>query len=431
MHPDNSPFRDEYQSQLQWMSVLNSLVVLFNSAKEGNVLLCRHGKELGVFKDGKILISELDGEGFFRLLRKEVYDLRDEVGDGSKRLLYYLKKFCDKFWRELMVSPIYELEVSIKKEKEKLFQFFSSQNWDKRLEGSSALEEAVLCAGKYGNVVVEDGLSVEDSWELKDLGFEEPDFVLLYGEQGSYNGVLVGLFLDPLQVIEDVQNCMEEATKFQGFTLLLLTPFLDRDLKKLFHMNKSIVNVIVGRIKGGGTENFLRDFEAFTKGQIQDKKKGDVGTNFTSEKFGVIKNMTLSSKGALFVGYEEDEEVQERVHKHCASLRRRRDAISYSFERDEINKRISKITQSLVMYRCGGFTEVEKKHKRERIEKELQQIKNRIRGGVLTSKVEVEVFGDSFLFEKGESRLVLENIFRRAFSLLEIFIKMGGSLRCP
>lgn len=429
MHFSKSPFRDEFQSQQQWLSTLNSIVALFNSANKGNVLLCRHGKELGIFKDGKILISELDGDGFFRLFRKEVYDIRDEVGDGSKRLLVYLKRFCDLFWRELMITPVYELESRIKKERDSFFTMLENQRWDKRITGSSLLEEAVLCAGKYGNVVVEDGLGVEDSWELKDLGFEEQDFVLLHGDQGSYDGVLVGLFLDPLLTIEDVQNCMEEATKFQGFTLLLLTPFLDKDLKKLFHINKSIVNVIVGRIKGGRTETFLRDFEAFTRGQIQDRKKGDLGNSFTSDKFGVLKNLTISSKGALFLGYEDDEEVQEKIQKHCSFLKRRREEAFSSFEKDEISKRLSQLTQSLVVYRCGGITETERKNRREKIEKDLLQIRNRIKGGVAVEDFEIDILGSRFLFERGESRVVLSAIFRRVFSLLEIFIKLGGSLQ--
>jgi len=260
-------------------------------------------------------------------------------------------------------------------------------------EVSQALVEAFEMVGAEGMISVEEGkgrgieLVHKNGLEIG-RGLESSDF-LPSGEVSLHmDSSLVCLVDGELHKLSDVQGILEHATQFV-FPLVIISRGCFGEALQVIAMNNGkltradgqTLQVVACRVPGHEDQQreLLRDLASVTDAVILSPKLGD-SLKECDGVFGSVQSCTLSMKSSVFVAFESRYEL---IENRVLELQRDRATASHSFDVEQINERIAKLTNGFCLMRVGAATLTEMRERRGRIEDALSAVRCAVDGGLV------------------------------------------------
>ena len=245
-------------------------------------------------------------------------------------------------------------------------------------EGMIAVEEG---KGRGVEVLVKHGLEFEGAWESSELA--GPD-----GGVRQFDVSLVVLVDAELSKIEQLAPILEEATQFP-YPLIVVsrgcfgeaTKFLVANDRKLEKPGGEKFEVIAVRAPGRDDQvrDRLEDLAALTGAQIFDPRVMSV-RNFSSEMFGSVQTATLRPGSTTLVAFPDK---YEGIERRVTQLRRREATVTHSYDAEQLRTRIARLSDGFCIMRVGGFSALEIRERRARVEDALNAIRCAVEGGVV------------------------------------------------
>jgi chaperonin GroEL len=124
----------------------------------------------------------------------------------------------------------------------------------------------------------------------------------------------------------------------------------------------------------------LADLAAVTGAEVLDPNVGKSLQTCTSEVLGSVLSASLKLATATFVAHEDKYElIEQRVVK----LEKERAGLTHSFDVEQINERIAKLSNGFCLMRVGAATLTEIRERRGRIEDALSAIRCALEEGIV------------------------------------------------
>lgn len=249
------------------------------------------------------------------------------------------------------------------------------------------IAEAMAAVGKDGVITVENGNGFANELELRegmeiDKGYESNYFV-------TNNKTQVCEFEKPQILITDrkIYNINEireilEHCASNNLPLVIFAADYDDVIVSTLVSNviKGHIRVCLTKVPGFGS---LRHDVAMDIGYLVGATPVSeiIGSKFNIDNLGTCDRITVSKETTTIIGGKnaDSEILQNRIIK----LRTDAEEASNAQDKEAILKRISKLAGGVAIIKAGGFSEVEMKEKRDRMEDALNATKAAVQEGVV------------------------------------------------
>ena len=250
-----------------------------------------------------------------------------------------------------------------------------SANGDKEI--GNLIADTLQKVGKEGIVTVEESSNTETSVEFTegmtlDNGYMSPYFVTNREKQVTdFKEPLILLYDGYIQNIKELVSILTISVESNKPLLIIAEDVESETLKTLAY------NCIQGELKiacvkapgfGDRRKELFQDIAALTGGTLISKELGQSLSEVTESMLGQADKITIDKEETTIIGgFGEKEDVKERV-----------DLIKSQIESEEKGRertfkelRLAKLTGGAALIKVGGYSEVEIKEKKDRIDDAL------------------------------------------------------------
>ncbi len=274
------------------------------------------------------------------------------------------------------------------KDKETILQVATiSANNDEEI--GKLIAEAMEKVGHKGVITVEEAKSLETSLEVVeglqfDRGFISPYMVT---DPDKMEAVLE----DPYILIYDrkISNVKElvpilEMVAQQGKPLLIICDELEGEA-----LATVIINILRGTIKvvavkapsfGDERKQMLEDIAVVTGGTVISEERGMKLENVTLSHLGRAEKVRVDKEKTTIIGGKGDKrKIEERIKMIEAQIEK----TTSEFEKEDLEKRLAKLSGGVAVIKVGAATETEMKEKKDRVDDALHATKAAVEEGVI------------------------------------------------
>ena len=247
-----------------------------------------------------------------------------------------------------------------------------SANGDKEI--GKMVAKAIKEVGNDGVITVEEAMGIKDELKItKGLQFQNgylsPYFVTDTAKmESNLTDCYVLMYNDRIPHIKSILPVLEKCQTSKK-PLLIICNQIDEDALNTMVVNKirGNINVVIVKSPGfGDIEEQLKDIQVVTGGIIQNPSKGVVFTNVVDD-LGFADNVIVNQKSCTIVCKGTDEEkVQNRVKELKTQIE-----TTEEFMKDNIRKRIAKLTGGVAVIKVQAPSEIETKEKKDRVDDAL------------------------------------------------------------
>jgi chaperonin GroEL len=288
---------------------------------------------------------------------------------------------------EQVVKFLKDNSVEVK-DKEKIRQVATiSANNDEYIGGLIA--DAMEKTKNKGVITVEEAKSLETTLELVegmqfDKGYISPYFV-------TDSEKMEVKFEEPLILITDkaISNVKEivpalELSSQEGRPLLIIAEDIEGEALTTLVLNilRGVLKVCAIKTPGFGDEKneMLKDIATITGGRVLSKELEDKLEEITISDFGSAKKVKITKDETVIIEGEGDKkEIEKRVRLIDSQI----NSETSSYIKEELKKRLGKITGGVAVINVGAATETELKEKKMRIDDALHATEAAIEEGVI------------------------------------------------
>lgn len=363
-------------------------------------------------RDGVTLAREIDlpdalaNQGC-QLLKQACIKVNDEVGDGTTQTAILASEILREGHQMIMagfhpndlirgmraatesaVAAIWKMAIPVETQEQIQQVAFLASNRDE--EVARLLADAVMAVGNDGLVVIEDGQGVDSSLEFKegfeiDGGMASPHFVDDTERMTrTINAPLVAVVNVHLRTVDDVRDLMETASQWNQNELLVFCRSCQGDALVTMVLNHKKQVVRCCAVEAPGIDfrrpEILKDIAALSGATFVDPEAGFDHRTWQEGWFGGIRKATISQKNCLLEGYPESKDaLVERIQW----LKGQEAESTSDYDRDQLRKRMARLSGGLALLKIGGVTEAEMKDRRARVEDALGAVKAALRGGLV------------------------------------------------
>lgn len=398
---------------LEGANTLAKTVAVTFGPMGGNTIIDRFAGLLST-RDGVTVAREIElpdplaNQGC-QILKQACIRVNDEVGDGTsqtailaaqmlklghklvaagyspKDIIKDLKTALDV---ALDILPEYAIPVESQEQIEQVAALASNQD----IEISQILAEAVMAVGKDGLVVIEDGQGLESSLELKE-GMEIDSGMGISSQHFADDkekltrtmiAPLIAVINAHLRTINDIQDLLETASQWPQNELLLICRSISGEALSTMVLNhtQGVVKSCVVEAPGIDYKrpDLLSDIAALTGAVFVDSMSGYDHKAWDAEWFGSVKQAVISQKNTILEAYDESRLlIEDRIEWLQGELR---NSVS-DYDRDQIYKRMARLSGGMALIKVGGATEAELKDRRARVEDALGAVQAALKEGLV------------------------------------------------
>jgi len=132
----------------------------------------------------------------------------------------------------------------------------------------------------------------------------------------------------------------------------------------------------------------LEDIAILTGGTVISEDLGIKLENVTIDMLGVAKTVNITKEETTIVeGAGKKKEIQDRVNQIRAQI----EETSSEYDKEKLQERLAKLAGGVAVIRVGGFTEVEVKERKDRVDDALHSTRAAVEEGVVPA-VELRSF---------------------------------------
>ena len=301
-------------------------------------------------------------------------------------------------------------------------------------EVGELISTAMDKVGTDGVVTIEESRTGETYLETVEgmqfgRGYKSPYFV-------TDNNSMQAVLRDPLILITDkrlnqVKELLPvlEAVSQQSKSLLIIAEDIDGEALSTMVVNKmrGILNCVAVKAPefGDRKKAILEDIATLTGGKVVSSEKGMRLDKFDSEWFGKAKKVTVAKENTTLIdALGEEEKIKTRVEE----LKTQIEESNSPYEIEKLQERLAAFIGGVAVVHVGGYTELEMKEKKDRVDDALHATKAALQEGILpgggiallnASKMLAEKIGGANEEEQLGYDIVIQAIEKPFYQILE------------
>lgn len=431
---------------IKGVNILGDAVKVTLGPKGRNVIIQRLFGAPHVTKDGVTVANEIFlrdklADTGVRMIKQAASQTSKDIGDGTttatvlaqamiKEGMKYvaagispinLKRGIDKAVAEVVT----ELEKMSKEcnDEKTIFQVATiSANNDEDL--GNLIKEALIKAGKFGVVTVEDGTGFKDELDsvngmMYDQGFLSPHFVNTEKNKCVLENPYILICDRPILNMNDALPILEKLVETKR-PFLIMAETVETDV-----LATLVINHVQGAIracavrppdwKGYKRSRLIEDIAVLTGGKVISDATGKRPETAEISDCGQCNRVEITEHTTTIIGGHGDKDkIEERI-KHIQEIIDDPENDGY-FSKDDHKQRIANLSGGVQVIRVGSATKVERGEKKDRIDDSLHATKAAIESGVVPGggvayirvKEKLESFKDSNVEQTAGIQIVLK-----------------------
>ncbi|MDA9111953.1 chaperonin GroEL [bacterium] len=243
--------------------------------------------------------------------------------------------------------------------------------------------------GSDGVVTVEESKTGETYLETVEgmqfnRGYKSPYFV-------TDNSTMTAVLQNPFILITDkrlnqVKELLPilEAVSSSGKSLLVIADDIDGEALSTMVVNKMRGILPIAAVKapdfGDRKKAMLDDIATLTGGTVVSQEKGMRLDKFDINWLGKATKVTVTKDATTIIDALGDEEA---INSRVEDIKTLIDDTSSPYEKETLQERLAKFLGGVAMVHVGGYTEVEMKEKKDRVDDALHATKAALEEGIL------------------------------------------------
>lgn len=287
----------------------------------------------------------------------------------------------------MVVNDIKKKSISID-DKEKITQVATiSANNDEEI--GKIISDAMEKVGNNGVITVEEAKSMETSLELVEGMQFDNGFISPY--MATDHEKMTCEFEEPYVLITDkkISNMKQivpilEKVASESRPLFIIAEDVDGDAQAAIILNimRGSLKVCAVKAPGFGEEQkeMLQDIAVLTGATVISEDKGLKLENFTEDMFGEAKKINVDNEKTIIVSGKGD---KSEINKRVSIIKGQISSASEDFKKEELKKRLAKLSGGVAVINVGAVTETEMKEKKMRIDDALHATKAAVEEGVV------------------------------------------------
>ena len=378
--------------------------------KGRNVILDKSSSPL-ITNDGVTIAKEIELKDKFenigaKLIKEVASQTQDKSGDGTTTAVLLAQLMITEGLKNIAAgaNPIEikkgieaatEKIVSVLKEKstrvnskEQIAQVATiSANNDEKIGGLIA--DAMDKVGADGVITVEEAKSIETYLELVegmqlDKGYLSPYMATDQEKmETSFENPFILITDRSISSVKELVPALE-AVSNESRPLLIVAEDVEGEALTMLVINllRGAIKVCAVKTPGFGEEKreLLEDIAILTGGRVISKEREDKLEEVSLHDLGRASKVKVTKDETLIIeGQGEKDEISKRIR----SIKARADAETSDFVKEDLQKRLAKLSGGVAVINVGAATETELKEKKMRIDDALHATKAAVEEGVI------------------------------------------------
>lgn len=251
------------------------------------------------------------------------------------------------------------------------------------------IAEAIEKVGREGVISLEEGKSTRTYLEINegmrfDKGFISPYFITDVSKMSIVQENPYILLTDKkiTLVQQELVPILEQVTK-TGRSLLIIAEDVEKEALATIIVNKlrGIINVVAVRAPGFGDRRkaFLEDLAVLTGARVISNEMGLSLDSISLEVMGTARRVTVSKDNTVIIANQNEKMVGLR----CDQIRKQIETSNNNYEKEKLQKRLSKLSGGIAVIKLGAATETEMKNKKLQLEDAINATRAAIEEGVV------------------------------------------------
>lgn len=398
---------------IKGVNILGDAVKVTLGPKGRNVIIQRLFGAPHVTKDGvtvarEIFLRDKLADTGVRMIKQAANETSKDIGDGTTTATVLAQSMIKEGMKYVAagISPI-NLKRGIDKavaevvtELDKMSRECSEPQTIEQVATISAnndqelgelIAKALIAAGKYGVVTVEDGTGFKDELDhvngmMYDQGFLSPHFINTEKNKCVLENPLILICDRPILNMNDALPILEKLVETKR-PFLIMAEAVETDV-----LATLVINNVQGAIracavrgpdwKGYKRSRLIEDIAVLTGGKVISDATGKRPETAEIDDCGQCNRVEITEHATTIIGGHGDKEkINERI-KQIQEIIDSPENDGY-FSKDEHEQRIANLTGGVQVIRVGSATKVERGEKKDRIDDSLHATKAAIDSGVV------------------------------------------------
>ncbi|MEK6925979.1 MAG: chaperonin GroEL [Nanoarchaeota archaeon] len=401
---------DARQALLKGVDKVANTVKITLGPKGRNVVLDKFSTPL-VTNDGVTIAKEIELSDKFenmgaKLIKEIASKTQDNAGDGTTTAVLLGQAIIREGLKNITAgaNPM-EVKKGIEKsvkavvenlrkqstlvsEKEKISQVATiSANNDEEI--GFLIAEAMEKVGKNGVITVEDGKSMDTHLDVVEGMQFDKGFVSPY--MASNHEKMTCELEDPYILITDKKLSsfkqmipVLEKSAQEGRPLFIIAEDIDGEAQAALIINiiKGALRVCAVKAPGYGDEQkeILEDIAVLTGGKVVSEEKGMKLEDLSGDELGSARRIFVNAEKTIII---EGKGSKINIDKRKKILEAQIANADSDFKKEELRKRLGKISGGVAVIKVGAVTETELEEKKMRIDDALNATKAAVEEGVV------------------------------------------------
>lgn len=399
---------DARQSLIRGVNILAKAVVTTLGPKGRNVAFTKYGKPM-VVHDGVSVAEEVVLEDQFenmgaQLVKEAASKTNDVAGDGTTTSTLLTQAIVNAGFKnvtaganpmilktgmekglEVVVAELRRMAKTIKDTDVAKVATISAQ--DEKI--GLLIAEALTKVGKNGFVTVEEGKGLTMEIEYKegmefDKGYASPYLVTNTERmEAEVDDPYILITDKKISAISDLLPFLEGFVKVSK-NLVIIADDVDGEALATLVVNKlkGTINVLAIKAPGFGDrrKSMLEDLAILTGGTVISEDTGRKLDNVTVDDCGRADKVWSDKENSRIIGGKG---AKAAVQARIAQIRREIEETTSDFDRENLQKRLAKLSGGAAVINVGAATEVEMKDKRERVNDAVAATKAALEEGIV------------------------------------------------
>jgi len=342
-----------------------------------------------------------------QVIKQAAVRTAEQAGDGTTTSTLLAKEFYSKGIQALTVQGCNAVEVrrGIEHGVKEAVEYI--QNISVNITGEDMLEQVATVSanndsdvgkiivaamnkvGRDGVITVEESKTGETYLETVEgmqfnRGYKSPYFVTDNTNMtATLNDPYILLTDKRLSSIKDLLPILESISS-QNKSLLIIADDIDGEALSTLVVNKvrGILNVVAVKAPEFGDRKklIMEDIATLTGGQVISTEKGMRLDKFDTTWLGKARKVTVDKDNTTIVdGKGTEDAIVQRVNE----LKSQIDNSTSPFEKEQLQDRLGRLAGGVGIIHTGGYTEVEMKERKDRVEDALFATRAALEEGVL------------------------------------------------
>ena len=287
---------------------------------------------------------------------------------------------------ECVVERLKELSTPVNNSKE-IFQLASiSAGYE---EIGKLISEAFEKVGKNGVITVEEGKTLKNELKIVegmqfDRGYISP-YMVTDNEKMSATLNNCYILITDLKInnIQEILPILEEVSK-QNKSLLIIAEDYENEVINTLVLNKlrGLLNVVAVKCPAFGSRRsaILNDIAIITNGEFVSADIVSSLKEINLNHLGFASNVKITKDNTLICGGSgEISQIETRISEIKGQI----ELCDNDFDREELERRLAKLTGGIAVIYVGSATEVEMQEKKLRIEDAISATKSAVEEGII------------------------------------------------